>query len=142
MPPHITLVPPLNLREAEVPAARAALERAAAELTPFTVTIGPPTTFAPVTPTVHLAVGGVGVSALSYLRSTLVASAPFDRPDQHPFVPHVTLIQELVPASRIDAAVELLGGFEAEATFSSVHLLRHDEADRVWKPIAEERLGT
>lgn len=140
VPPHITLVPPLNARDEALTAAREVLARAAAELTPFTVTLGPVTTFAPVTPTVHLAVGGAGESALRYLRSTLVASPPFDRPDPHPFVPHVTLIQEMAPAVRIEYALEVLGAYEASATFDAVHLLRHGD-DRVWRPIATEKLS-
>jgi 2'-5' RNA ligase len=139
VPPHVTLVPPINVRDDELSAGVSLVTRVASELTPFTVTLGPATTFAPVTPTVHLSVTGVGTSALSYLRSSLVETAPFDRPDPHPFVPHVTLIQEMDPASGIDAAVSVLAGWVEETTFSSVHVLRHGE-DRVWHPIVSAKL--
>jgi 2'-5' RNA ligase len=134
------LVPPINLRDDGLEATVAVVRRAASELTPFTLSLGPATTFAPVTPTVHLAVGGVGESALRYLRSELVGSPPLDRPDPHPFVPHVTLIQELDPAERIPVAVELLSGWEAEATFTAVHVLQHGD-DRVWRPVVTEKLS-
>ena len=47
--------------------------------------------------------------------------------------------KELVPASRIPAAVDVLAGWVEEATFSSVHLLRHED-DRVWRPILSVKL--
>ena len=54
--PHVTLVPPLRLKDHDLPEAIRLLHRAAADFEPFTVTLGPPDTFAPVTSTVHLPV--------------------------------------------------------------------------------------
>src|SRR3954447_15370684 len=59
--PHITLVHPVNIREEELPAAEALLRAVAGATDPFTVRIGPPGTFEPVTPTAYLAVGGAEV---------------------------------------------------------------------------------
>ena len=56
--PHVTLVPPVNVREEEVDDAVAVLRRAAAAVPPLRLELGPVTTFAPVSPTLHLAVGG------------------------------------------------------------------------------------
>ena len=49
VPPHITLVPPVNVREDDVPAAVAVLRSAAARAAPLELTIGPVATFAPPT---------------------------------------------------------------------------------------------
>ena len=50
MPAHLTLVPPVNVREDRLGEALAVLRRAAAATRPFTVTLGPPTTFLPDNP--------------------------------------------------------------------------------------------
>ena len=73
--PHLTLVSPINLRDRELGQALDLVRRAAAASTPFELQLGPATTFAPVTPTVHLAVGGAGTKALTDLRAA-VTSGP------------------------------------------------------------------
>ena len=139
IPPHLTLVPPINLREDGLVAALDIVRRAAAELTPFELDVGPAITFAPATPTVHLEVGGVGLSALRYLRERLVGEPPLDRPDRRPFVPHVTLAQELLPVERIPAAIETLASWTATMTFDRVHVLRNE--GRRWTPFHAEKLS-
>lgn len=102
--------------------------------------LGPATTFLPVTPTVHLAVGGHSLDALLRLRALLVGSEPLDRADPHDFVAHVTLAQELLPPERIEAAIELFAAWRAEVRFDRVHVLRQGD-DRVWAPMADARLS-
>jgi GNAT superfamily N-acetyltransferase len=68
-----------------------------------------------------------------------VFAEPLRRPLTHDFVPHVTLCEEMVPASRLEAAVDALGAYERDVTFDRVHVL--EETGRVWSPIAEFVFG-
>jgi 2'-5' RNA ligase len=138
--PHLTLVPPVNVRDAEVDAAVAVLQRAAASQPgPIRLELGPVTTFAPVSPTLHLAVGG-DVEAVHRLRDAVFV-APLERPLTHPFDPHVTLLEE---STCIDEATASLAGYRAECTIGAVHLMREsrdEDGHRIWRPIADATFG-
>jgi 2'-5' RNA ligase len=137
--PHITLVPPVNVREEAMPDALAVLRAAAATVAPFDLDIGPATTFHPVTPVVYLAVRG-DLRAVEALRGALFVE-PLARTVDHPFVPHVTIADELAE-DRIAAAVVALADFDARVPVRAVTLLE-DRAPgpHRWNPIAEARLG-
>jgi 2'-5' RNA ligase len=140
VPPHLTLVPPVNVRVDELPEALRVLRAAAASVRPFTLRLGPPSTFLPDTPTLHLAVGGRGeaTSVLRRLRDG-VFRPPLERPLTFGFVPHVTLSDDMAP-ERITASITALSGFVVEAGFDRIHLLqeqRHGDAHRRWVPIAD-----
>ena len=139
--PHVTLVSPINLRDRELGEALAIVRKAAADAEPLDLELGPATSFAPVTPTVHLTVGGSGADALAALRVTLTAGPPLDRPEEHEWVPHVTLAQELAPPERIEPACAALAGWRATVGFERIHVLRQ-QPDRVWVPLADAGLGT
>lgn len=133
IPAHLTLVPPVNVREDRLGEALAVLRRAAAATRPFTTTLGPPSTFLPDNPTVHLAVDDDGGSVRA-LRDRVFVD-PLARPLTWPFVPHVTLADE-APKERIDAALVALADYRVDATFTQVHLLREGPG-RIWTPIAD-----
>jgi 2'-5' RNA ligase len=139
VPPHLTLVSPVNLRDKDLLAALDLVRAAAKSSGPLPLTLGPATSFEPVTPTVHLAVGGDRLEALLGMRAAMVGAAPLDRPDANHYVPHVTLAQQVAPAL-IAPAVEALAGWRADVTFDRVHVLRQGD-DQVWKPFAETLLG-
>jgi 2'-5' RNA ligase/ribosomal protein S18 acetylase RimI-like enzyme len=139
IPPHITLVPPVNVREEDMDDAVAVLTAAAATTGPLRIELGPVRSFAPVSPTVHLAVEG-DVDAVHALRDA-VFTPPLSRPLTHEFVPHVTLIEG---TSHVDAALGALGGYFASIVIDRVHLMREsrrDDGSRVWRPIADAPLG-
>ena len=108
VPPHLTLVPPVNVRLDDVPAALRVLREAAGRVRPFTLRLGPPSTFLPETPTLHLAVGGRGdaTSVLRRLRDG-VFRPPLERSLTFGFVPHVTIADDMEP-ERIAASIAAL----------------------------------
>ena len=130
MPAHLTLVPPVNVREDRLGEALAVLRRAAAATRPFTLTLGPPATFLPDNPTLYLRVAG----EVQALRDRVFVD-PLARPLTWPFVPHVTLADEAQP-DRIAAALEALAEYAVDVTFDRVHLLREGPG-RAWAPIAD-----
>jgi ribosomal protein S18 acetylase RimI-like enzyme len=138
--PHLTLVPPVNVRDEDLDAAVAVLQRAAAaQRGPIRLELGPVTSFAPVNPTLHLAVGG-DLDAVHRVRDA-VFTAPLERPLTHPFDPHVTLVEE---STHIDEAIASLAGYRAECTISAIHLMREsrdEDHNRIWRPIADAPFG-
>ena len=133
IPPHLTLVPPVNVREDRMDDAHRVLRNAASATKPFELVIGPPATFLPVNPVLYLDVGGE-VDALLALRDR-VFTEPLSRDLTWPFVPHVTIADEAVP-ERIEAALTAMQSFRIRITFERVHLLREGPG-RVWGPIAD-----
>ena len=135
IPPHITLVPPVNVREDRLPDALAVLRSAAAATRPLDLVLGPVGTFSPANPVVYLGVGdGASLDRLQALRDA-VFSEPLARPLTWPWVPHVTLADDAQPA-RIAAALVALADYRAEARFDRAHLLREGPG-RVWEPLAD-----
>lgn len=145
--PHLTLVPPVNVPEADLPAVEATLRRVAAAARPVSLTVGPAATFLPETPTLHLAVGGPDLDALRSLRGHLRAG-PFDRPDVWPFHPHVTICEH-ASVELIQAGLVAFAGLRRRWQIDSLHLLEqhrhgpdHPQHGRAhWVPIREEPLG-
>lgn len=141
LPTHLTLVPPIDLEPDAAPTAAAALRAAASSVAPFELELGPADSFAPRTTTLHLGVHGE-LDRLSELRESL-RRAPWDRPDRHDFVPHVTLRQR-VEVDQVDHAVALLCGSLGTWHVESVHLLervRPADGPSRWVAVAEEPLG-
>jgi 2'-5' RNA ligase/GNAT superfamily N-acetyltransferase len=139
--PHVTLVPPVNVADAELDQALSVVRSAAASVGPIRLELGPPSTFAPVTPVLYLAVGGDSTS-LEALRSALL-TGPLDVPRERvgrAFVPHVTLDQRISP-SRLDAALTALADYRAEVTIERLGVLEHDESTKRWSSFASFAFG-
>jgi 2'-5' RNA ligase len=142
IPAHLTLVPPVNVNQVDLPAALARLRAAAAAVDgPITVTLGPVATFHPASPVLYLAVEEEGGRAgdIQRLRDG-VFQPPLERTLTWPFVPHVTLADEIDPA-RIPAALVAMVDYRAAVSFGEITLLREAQPGRVWVPIADARLG-
>lgn len=137
IPPHLTLVPPVNVREDRMGEALGMLRSAAAGARPLSLVLGPAATFLPDNPVVYLAVTG-DVGPLRGLRDSVFAE-PLARSLTWPWVPHVTLADQAEPA-RIHAALVALDDYQVEVHLDRVHLLR-ESPGRVWEPIADARLG-
>lgn len=143
VPPHLTLVPPVNVAEADLAGALQVLRDAAAEAEPLRLLLGPPETFLPVEAVLHLGVGGEdpALEGLHALRDRAFLP-PLARPLAHPFVPHVTLCSSGTPGW-IEQAARTLVAYEAEVTIGRVHLLQELalEDGRRWQSIADVPLG-
>ncbi|HVM02638.1 MAG TPA: 2'-5' RNA ligase family protein, partial [Acidimicrobiales bacterium] len=137
IPAHLTLVPPVNVREDRLGDALAVLRSAAAATRPLRLALGPPATFLPDNPVLYLVVGG-DLDGLSALRQAVFAD-PLARPLTWPWVPHVTVADEAEPG-RIAAALEALADYRADVTVERVHLLREGPG-RAWAPIADAPLA-
>lgn len=134
MPAHVTLVPPVNVRD--VDGALAIVREAAARSRPIRVRIGPPRTFLPDSPVVYLEVGG-DLEAVESLHAD-VMRAPLARSLPWPFVPHVTLVDEADPRT-VPFVVDRLAGYEIDCVLDSVDLLEEGD-DRVWRTLESLRL--
>jgi 2'-5' RNA ligase len=138
VPAHLTLVPPVNVRAEELGAALNVLQSAAAAVeAPITLRLGPVATFHPDTPVLYLSVGG-DLDELHRLRERVFVP-PLARLLTWPFVPHVTLADEIDP-ERIPAALAALADFEVEVELDRVVLLR-EGAGRNWAPAADVPFG-
>lgn len=135
--PHVTLVPPVNVHERDLPEALRLVRDAAASVPPLSLGLGPVTTFSPASPVAYLAVSG-DEGRLAALRAACLRG-PLERTTEHDFVPHVTVAEEL-PADRMDATIGALADFRAEAVVDRVHVLA-EQPGRVWRPIADAPLG-
>lgn len=138
VPPHLTLVPPVNVRQDRVGDALDVVRHAAAASRPFRIELGAPATFLPDNPVLYLPVE-IGVEEVEALRHR-VFCAPLARPLTWPFVPHVTVADEAEPA-RIAAAQVAMSGYRTAVTVDRVHLLQEGPG-RVWAPVADFALGS
>ncbi|CAN5455191.1 2'-5' RNA ligase family protein [soil metagenome] len=141
VPPHVTLVPPVNVREERLGEALGMLRAAGAASRPLRLTLGPPVTFLPANPVLYLAIWG-DLGPLEELRGR-VFTGPLERSLSWPFVPHVTLVDDGEP-DRVRAGVRALAGYRAEVVVERLTLLheqRDDAGRRVWRPLADAALA-
>jgi ribosomal protein S18 acetylase RimI-like enzyme len=108
------------------------------------LSIGPARSFAPVSPTLYLAVAGE-VERLRGLRDA-VFTGPLHRRLDRDFVPHVTLAQEQPDDVRLTAGVVALAGYRVEVEVDRVHLLEQvarpaPEGGRRWVALADGPFG-
>lgn len=147
--PHITLVPPVNVRGDELGEALDRLRHAAAGVVAdvggsIDLDIGPARSFVPDSNTAYLAVTGSDamVGALDGLRRR-VFRPPLERELTFPFVPHVTIGDDVDP-DRIASAVVVLAGYRATVSFTRVVLLEEQRLDghRRWCALADAAFET
>ena len=134
-PPHITLVPPVNVRAEHIDDVMAVARSAAASVDgPLRLRLGPPATFAPVSPVLYLGVHGDAVDRLRTLPSLLL-QGPLQRMPTYDYVPHCTL-HELADDELVNAAMRSMGDFRWVIEANGFDVLRQDD-DRVWRTLAD-----
>lgn len=138
--PHVTVIPPINVREEEVADALAVVQAAAAGREAMSLRLGPVETFGPDSPVRFLAVSPwEPVTALYRACWTGV----LDRPEKRSFHPHVTVDIDGGSTDGDDPALEALGHYEADVVIDRVTVLEHvDDPDhRRWEPYLSYRFG-
>jgi 2'-5' RNA ligase/GNAT superfamily N-acetyltransferase len=137
IPAHLTLVPPVNVRTTDLPAALSRLRRAAACVEgPMRLTLGPVASF-PANPVLYLEVGGE-LETLRTVRDEVFAP-PFERLLSRPWIPHVT-IADGVEEERLRAGIAALSRYSRVIDVDRVVVLE-EQAGRVWTPFADSTLG-
>ncbi len=139
IPPHVTVVPPVNVDEGALDEVLGLLRQGAARTPALRLELGPTATFWPDNRVVYLAVGG-DVTQAESLRQAMMAGPLASRAHgRRPFVAHVTLTAR-APAPAIPWIVESLGAFREEVVVERVHLLR-ERPGQIWDPIADASLS-
>jgi 2'-5' RNA ligase/predicted GNAT family acetyltransferase len=137
-PPHITLVPPINVHHDEVDRAITVVREAASNVRgPLHFSLNGCETFAPVSPVVFLRVDG-DIRELTNLRERCLRP-PLQRRIDHEYVPHVTL-HENVDGQVNESALRSMDSFSANFAVTHIDVLRQDD-DRVWRSIADVAIG-
>lgn len=144
IPPHITLVPPVDVPVDDLVEVWEEL-RAAVATSPAAIELelGPVATFAPRTTTIHLDVRGSNAddeAVLHALRDAVRLPA-LARRDRHGFHPHATLTAR-ASAERIEAAPVAFEGLHRTCRVDRIALLRHESGPPSrWHVAGEARLG-
>lgn len=132
--PHVTIVPPVNVKGEQLDIALGLVRAAASSVVPFELEFGPVETFMPESPVIKLAVHGEGLLQLQRLRE-LAFVAPLLRETEWPYVPHVTLKDEGTPVQLAHVS-EVATSYMTKVRFERVHVL-HKVSGQSWQPIAD-----
>lgn len=135
IPPHITLVPPVDLAPGVALEVHEHLADAAGAVDPFDVHLRGTGTFRPLSSVVFIALAE-GISGCEALERE-VRSGPLGVDLTYPYHPHVTVAHEVEDAI-LDRTFEELADFEARFTVDSFTLYAHDDGAG-WT--ANERFG-
>jgi len=133
IPTHITLMPPFEVDEVDLPEVEKHLAEAAAGRGPFRIHLRGTGTFRPVSPVVFVTVVR-GISSCEQLALS-VRSGPLTTDLMFPYHPHVTVAHDL-DEDLLDKAFEQLADFECEFDADHFLLYAHD-ANLGWRPTRE-----
>jgi 2'-5' RNA ligase len=131
IPSHITLLPPTELSDEELPAAVEHLAAVASDGHAFPMVLRGTGTFRPISPVVFVQVSG-GLAECEVLERA-IRRGPLKRKLDFYYHPHVTIAHHVSEES-LDRAFEELADFECEFLVREFHLYEHGE-DQVWRPV-------
>ena len=137
IPTHITLVPPTEVAEGDLPAITEHLAARAAEHAPYRVSLRGTGTFRPVSPVVFIGVVE-GISGCELLAEA-IRTGPLAVDVAFPYHPHVTVAHDL-PPEQLDHAFEDLQGYRTHFDVTEFWLYVHDEQEG-WRPTQAFQLG-
>lgn len=137
IPSHVTLVPPLEVAEEDLPAIHEHLAQVARAVPRFRIRLRGTGTFRPVSPVVFVMVAE-GISACEVLAAAL-RTGPLAVTLQFPYHPHVTVAHRL-PDEALDRVFAELADFECVFSAGAFHLYEHRE-ESGWRPTREYSLA-
>ena len=132
MPPHVTVLAPLDVDDETMTAVVRHLERVALATKPFSLSMRGTGTFRPVSPVVFVVVS-TGVSDCADLEAS-VRSGDMAVEARYPYHPHVTLAHD-VADSMLDRAMGELSDFSADMLVRSMGL--YERRDGRWVLVRE-----
>ncbi|MEU2439397.1 2'-5' RNA ligase family protein [Streptomyces rubradiris] len=139
IPTHVTLLPPTEVDEADLPAVDKHLTEVAAAGRPFPMRLSGTGTFRPLSPVVYVRVAA-GAEACTRLQQRIrETSGPVARELLFPYHPHVTVAHGIEEAA-MDRAFEELADYEAEWACTGFALYEQG-ADSVWRKLREYTFG-
>jgi len=130
VPPHVTLLPPTEILNGDLPEVEKHLRTVAARHAAFELHLRGAGTFRPVTDVVFVMVSR-GISECEQLQAD-IRNGPLVRELHFPYHPHVTVAHDVTPAE-LDAAYERLGTFDARFQVWGFTLFEHG-TDGHWRP--------
>ena len=130
IPPHVTLLPPTSMPDAELPEVEEHLRRVAASEAPFEIHLRGSASFRPVSSVVFVQLV-LGISDCERVESK-VRGGPLQREVNFPYHPHVTVAHEL-PEPALDEAFDALAGYQASFPVWGFTMFEQGR-DRVWRP--------
>jgi 2'-5' RNA ligase len=136
IPTHITLIPPIDVDEALLPAIEQHLTEASESAHAFRIHMRGTGTFRPVSPVVFVGVVE-GISECEQMAMSL-RQGPLEIDIQFPYHPHVTIAHHL-PDDVLDRAFRELAAFECEFLVEHFWLYVHD-ASNGWTPTRDFKL--
>ncbi len=137
IPTHITLIPPTEVEDEDLPVIEEHLRSVAETVAGFRVHLRGTGTFRPVSPVVFVTVAE-GISGFEQLADAL-RSGPLEVPLEFAYHPHVTIAHHL-DDERLDQAYAELADFECTFAAEEFHLYVHTFTAG-WRPTDEFRLG-
>ncbi|MFI8302397.1 2'-5' RNA ligase family protein [Streptomyces sp. NPDC085927] len=140
IPTHVTLLPPTEVGEGDLPAIETHLSEVAATGRPFPMRLSGTGTFRPLSPVVFVRIAE-GAEACTWLQKQVRdASGPVARELQFPYHPHVTVAHGIEEAA-MDRAFEELADYEARWPCTGFALYEQG-ADGVWRKLREFPFGS
>ncbi len=137
VPPHVTLLPPTEVRLASLDDYVRQLQRLADDQPPFTMVLRGTGTFRPVSPVVFVAVAQ-GIAECERLQAAVRAES-VERELDFPYHPHVTIAHN-VSDERLEAAFQDMAEFTASFRVLGFDLYLQDDRG-VWESVHRFPLG-
>jgi 2'-5' RNA ligase len=137
IPPHVTLLAPTALRNADLGRVEQHLQAIALGESPFRIHLRSSGTFRPVSPVVFVNLVE-GISQCELLQER-VRTGPLNRPLRFPYHPHVTVAHDLDDDS-LDRAFDSLADFDAVFDVWAFTLFERGR-DGAWRPQRDFPLG-
>ena len=137
IPTHVTLLPPTQITDEQVPEIQEHLERVAATQQRFTMVLRSTGTFRPVSPVVFVQVAG-GISACERIEQA-IRTGPLTRDVRFYYHPHVTVAHH-IDDEAMDRAFNELTSYECSFEVGAFHLYEHGD-DLVWRAVRSFAFG-